>query len=378
MPKSAKYVSFSVIAVLFLLASFILGYQLRANFPPASDKNLASIEQAWNDIVRDYVEPGKVDKATLSEAAIGAMVDSLNDPYSAYLDPSALKMENDYSAGKYEGIGAGVAMRDGKVTITDLHADSPAGAAGLRVGDIIMAVDGVSVEGNSLATVVGEVRGNKGMQVTLLVLHTGDTQPVTVTVTRGEIQTPSVTLEMKDDLAYIQILQFGDKTDAELAAILPQVNQQAKGIVLDLRNNPGGGLTTLIDVASRFIKDGTLLTVRYNDGRTETVKAIKQDVTTDLPVVVLVNRFSASAAEVLSGALQDHGRATIAGEVTYGKGSVNYLEGLPDGSAIYITAARWLTPNGNLIEGKGITPDVALDSTQDWVKWGLDYLHGKT
>ncbi len=377
MPKSAKILWLSVMAVIFLLGSFVLGYLLGTSFPPSYDKNLAAIEQAWHDIVRDYVEPGKVDKDALSQAAIAAMIDSLNDPYSAYLTPEMLKMENDYSAGKYEGIGADVAIREGKVTITGLHKGSPAEAAGLEVGDILMAVEGVSVEGLSLMDVVLQVRGAAGTPVTLLVLHPDAAQPVALTVTRGEIQTPSVIYELRGDIAYIQLTQFGDETDAELAAILPEVNRDARGIVLDLRDNPGGGLSTLTAVASHFIKEGTLLTVRYNDGSTETVGARKQDMTTDLPVVVLVNRFSASAAEVLAGALQDHERATVAGEVTFGKGSVNYLEKLPDGSAIYITAARWLTPSGNLIEGKGITPDVTLAEDQDWVAWGVDYLHGK-
>jgi carboxyl-terminal processing protease len=207
-------------------------------------------------------------------------------------------------------------------------------------------------------------------------LHKGETQPVLITVVRDEIKIPSVELEMLSDIAYIRLIQFGENTNVELGTALETAQQRdARGIVLDLRNNPGGGLQTVVDVASRFITDGTILSVRYNDGRLEVIKATSQNPTTDLPLVVLVNGGSASASEVLSGALQDYDRAVIAGQTTFGKGSVNYMTHLADDSAIYITVARWLTPDGKLIEGEGITPDYELDPTQDEVQWAVDYLH---
>jgi carboxyl-terminal processing protease len=375
--RSIKTISIAVITVTFLLGSFILGYLLGTNFPPVDDKNLAAVEQAWHSIVNDYVEPGKVDKTALSEAAISAMVDSLGDPYSAYLNPDMLQQEKESSAGNYGGIGASVGVKDGKITVVAPYPDSPAAKAGLLAGDIILEIDGVPVGGMSLADVIVKVHGVKGTLINLLVLHENASEPVVISIIRGEIKVPSVNYELNGDIAYIQIKQFGDNTDSELRTVLVEANQAARGIVLDLRSNPGGGLEALVKVASRLLNDGIILTVRYYDGSTEVHSVIKQDVTTSLPIVVLVNKFSASASEVLAGALQDHQRALIAGEITFGKGSVNYLQPLPDGSAIYLTAARWLTPNGNLIEGQGIAPDTMLDSTQDWVRWATDYLHGK-
>jgi carboxyl-terminal processing protease len=194
---------------------------------------------------------------------------------------------------------------------------------------------------------------------------------------RGDIKIVSVYFEMMGDIAYIDISQFTDKTNDELTPVLQQMTTNgAKGIVLDLRDNPGGPESVVVDVASRFITKGTILTVRYNDGSEDVVKATKQAQTTGLPMVVLVNSNSASASEVLTGALQDYGRAVIAGEVTYGKGSVDQFYVLPDGSAIYLTIARWLTPNGHLIEGKGITPDFPLDSSIDQIQWAIDHLNG--
>jgi carboxyl-terminal processing protease len=183
---------------------------------------------------------------------------------------------------------------------------------------------------------------------------------------------------MMDDIAYISISQFTDTTNDDLTPVLQQLSQNgAKGIILDLRDNPGGLETAVVDVASRFVTEGdTILTIKYNDGSKTVDSANHQIFTTDLPVVVLVNENSASASEVLSGALQDYGIAVVAGKVTFGKGSVNQAVQLSDGSAIYISIARWYTPNGHMIEGQGITPDYTLDESTDWVQWAIDYLHG--
>jgi carboxyl-terminal processing protease len=181
---------------------------------------------------------------------------------------------------------------------------------------------------------------------------------------------------MIGDIADIQITEFSDTTNDELTPVFQQMTDAgAKGIILDLRDNPGGPEAAVVDVASRFVTTGTILTVQYNDGSKDVVKATKQAQTTSLPTVVLVNENSASASEVLTGCLQDYGLATVAGTVTYGKGSVDQFFVLPDGSAIYLTIARWLTPDGHLIEGKGITPDFALDASVDQIQWAVDRLH---
>jgi carboxyl-terminal processing protease len=221
------------------------------------------------------------------------------------------------------------------------------------------------------------ILGPKGTPVKLTVLHKDDTQPITLEIIRAEIKLPTVRFEMKGEYAYITITNFTERTDDELIPVLVVLsNQGARGIILDLRRNPGGILATVVRNASHFLKDGIVVSVVYRDGHKETssVKGVSPRI--DLPMVVLVDQYSASGSEVLAGALQDHKRAVIAGQKTYGKGSVNTLERLSDGSGIYITIARWQTPNGNLIEGKGIEPDQQVDFEKvDGIQWAIDYLN---
>ena len=221
-----------------------------------------------------------------------------------------------------------------------------------------------------------KIRGQRGTTVRLTVIHEGETEPVDIDIVRDSIEIPSVAFEMKGDIAYISIAQFSERTDTELTqAVHDLAGSNAAGIVLDLRGNPGGLLESVVAVAGHFIESGVVLQVRDNRGEITTLNVIDDDVTTDLPMVALVDAFSASGSEVLAGALQDHGRALVAGNVTFGKGSVNILHQLGDGSGIYITTARWLTPGGRLIEGQGIEPDVRLDLTvDDAVRWAIDYL----
>ncbi|MGA3093915.1 MAG: S41 family peptidase [Dehalococcoidales bacterium] len=376
MPSPVRRIWFLLMSTALILAVLYLGYNLGRAAPP-SDKNLATIEDAWNVIQQDYVDPSAVNSSALSQAAVQALMDTLNDPHSAYLSAQDYQQLQNNLAGQYGGIGASVTTTDGQITIALVNPGFPAEAAGLQVGDVILEIDGVSTSGMTTEDVVAKVKGAAGTQVTLLVQHPGETTSVLLTITRANIT--SVSFKMMGDIAYIDISQFTDTTNDELTPVFQEMaTNGAKGIVLDLRDNPGGPENVVVDVASRFITTGTILTVKYNDGSEDVVKATKQAQTTDLPMVVLVNSNSASASEVLTGALQDYGRAVVAGEVTYGKGSVDQFEVLPDGSAIYLTIARWLTPNGHLIEGTGITPNVTLDPSTDWVQWAIDHLHGKS
>ena len=219
------------------------------------------------------------------------------------------------------------------------------------------------------------IRGPKGTSVRLLILHQGETEPEEIEIVRAEIELPSVYFEMRGDIAYINITYFSERTDEELSPVLESITQEAAtGIILDLRSNPGGLLETVVDVASHFLKEGVVVDVVDNQGKHTSSSVKPSEITTDLPMVVLVDNYSASGSEVLAGALQDHGRATIAGTKTYGKGSVNILRQLKDGSGLYITTARWLTPNGRLIEGKGIDPDYELKEGEDAIQWAIDYL----
>jgi carboxyl-terminal processing protease len=230
----------------------------------------------------------------------------------------------------------------------------------------------------SLDVAVSKIRGPTGTAVKLLILRAGESQPVEIELTRAIVELPSVIYEMRGEIAYIIINQFTERTDTELTPVIQKLKEdKAKGIVLDLRDDSGGWLDIVIRVASHFISEGVIVKVRSNEGIIETHEAIPGLETTDLPMVVLVNNYSASGSEVLAGALQDHHRALITGNTTYGKGSVTSPVQLSDGSGLYITIARWLTPNDRLIEGQGIEPDKKLDLTGEAeLQWAIDYLSG--
>ena len=369
----------SLLSVAIFIVSFGFGYILGMVATP-QDPAFASVEQAWDMILNDYVEKDKVDVDQLSQAAIEAMLELLDDPYTTFLDKESYQLSFGDLEGKFEGIGAVITVNEGdQIVVVAPITGTPAAEAGIQPGDAILEVDGVSTSGMDLYEVILKVRGPKGTSVSLLVLHLGETEPVEIEIIRDEITVESVSFEMKDDIAYVRIHEFNEQTNEELLPVLEAINAaNASGIIIDLRSNPGGLLQTVIDVTSRFLDEGLLvISIRDNEGNLEKLKANNQRITTDLPMVVLVDSFSASGSEVLAGALQDHGRATVAGSTTYGKGSVNYLQQLADGSGIYITAARWLTPNGNLIEGEGIAPDVELElKGDDAIQWAIDFQHG--
>ncbi len=345
--------------------------------PVAPGISLGSIDQAWALIQQDYVDKSKIDNSKMSGAAIKAMLETLNDPYTAYMDPETYRLSLSSMEGKFDGIGATVSGENKTATVVSVYPDSPAEKAGVKAGDIILAVDGRSTEGMSLTEVIVRVRGPRGSSVKLTIQRAGEPTPVEITIIRAEIKIITVKSEMKDSISVITISSFSESTNDELVPVLAALPQQkATGIVIDLRDNPGGLLQTVVDVASHFLKPGDLVVdVVDNKGEHSSSKAGRSSITTDLPAVVLVGNHSASGSEVLAGALKDYKRATIAGGKTYGKGSVNTLRQLNDGSGIYITIARWLTPKGQMIEGKGIEPDVALElKGNDAVNWAIDYL----
>jgi carboxyl-terminal processing protease len=375
MSKRTKIVVITLLTAVILVLSLGVGCifnPIQVDQTPGLDV----VAQAWTYINQDYVDKSKVDSAALSRAAIEGMVEALDDPYTAYIDPEAYKLTMSGFEGKIDGIGAQVDLKDEQIIIIALLPDSPAAEAGIRAGDVVLEIDGKSTVGMSSAEAVLLIRGPKGTPVKLLVLHEGETEPVEIEIIRAEIQLDSVNFEMMGDIAYINITHFSERTAVELAPVLESITQSgAKGIVLDLRSNPGGILETVVDVASFFLKEGVVVDVVDNQGQHTTSSVKPAAISVDLPMVVLLDEYSASGSEVLAGALQDHGRAVLAGKKTFGKGSVNVLLPLTDGSGLYITTARWLTPNGRLIEGQGINPDYELELTgEDAIQWAIDYL----
>ena len=318
----------------------------------------------WALLTKEHVDRKEFDAEEFEEAAIRGMLQALGDPHTNYVGPSAFEIQNQDLQGKFEGIGANVSMRaDGKVQIVAPLKGGPAEAAGLKPGDIILEVDGESLEGLGLLEAVAKIRGPRGSEVTLLVLHLGALDPIEIVIIRDVIPLISVLTrsEPGDAIAHIRLTTFYGDTSAKLAdAIKEAVDGGAQGLILDLRDNPGGLLNSVVDVVSQFLDEGLVLyEVDGNDRRTDW--EVRNDARSkDLPLVVLTNEFSASASEILAGAFQDYERATIIGATTFGKGSVNILRRLENGGGLYITFAKWFTPLGRPISGVGLDPDIEV------------------
>jgi carboxyl-terminal processing protease len=329
----------------------------------------ARVAEVYEILKSEHIDRNLLDDKALSEGAIRGMLSALEDPYASYLNSEQYGVESQDFRGFFEGIGAQVGMREGRVTIIAPLPDSPAERAGIRPGDVILAIDGESAEDISLLEAVSRIRGEKGTTVELLVLHLSSSDPESIAVERGVIPLTSVEFAMlPGGIGHLYISNFSDTTTQEVLAALEQLRQaQGVGLVVDLRNNPGGLLRSVVEVASLFLDDGLVLYEIDAQGERKDWAVESGGPATDIPMVVLLNQFSASASEVFSGAIRDHQRAKIVGTVSFGKGSVNTLLPLSDGAGLYFTIARWYTPNGTLIEGKGITPDVLVELPADAV-----------
>jgi carboxyl-terminal processing protease len=370
-------IAISLFLAVTIALSFMAGCFIGVRTSPQTD--LGVVEEVWEILIQDYVDKGELDTSALAQGAIRGMLEALDDPYTAYLDKETYQLSLQDFAGKFEGIGASVTYKDGQIIIVAPMPGSPAEEAGIRAGDVILEIDGQSTEGMSLAEAVLLVQGPEGTPVKLLVLHEGETEPVLIRIVRAVIELASVEFEMKQEIAYIHISTFSERTAEEMSAVMETVNEPAaEGIILDLRGNLGGPLEATIDVAGFFLEEGMVVVELVdNEGNHEVYSVQPGRIASELPLVVLVDGFSASGSEVLAGALQDYGRAVLAGTKTLGKGSVNVLHRLSDGSALYVTVGRWLTPKGRLIEGEGLSPDYELElEGEDLIQWAMDYLRG--
>lgn len=332
--------------------------------PPEVPDELIAIWETWAFLQREHVDRSELNPATLTEAAIKGMLETLKDTGTYYVGPEVFRVQSEELRGNFEGIGAHVQMRlDGSLIIVAPLEGSPAKAAGVKAGDIVLEVDGVSIAGKSLLEAVGIIRGPKGTQVTLLVKHLGELDPVEIVITRGVIPLTSVILrtEPGEQFAHIRITDFYADTANRLVQAIQQAKESgAEGLIIDVRNNPGGLLSTAIDVTSQFLKEGLVLYELDGDGNRTNWKVRSGGVATEIPMVVIANAFSASASEILVGAIQDHKRGTIVGTTTFGKGSVNILRRLSNQGAVSITVAKWFTPQGRLIEDSGLVPDIEV------------------
>jgi len=323
--------------------------------------------EAWNIVHERYVDQ-PIDDVALMRGAIRGMMDALGDKQTFYMDPIVYESETSSLAGEYEGIGAYVDLDGEYLTIISPIEGSPAEAAGLKPGDKIIAIDGKDMTGLTPEEARQKVLGPEGTQVKLTISRGGETQPLEFTITRDRIVVPSVTGKMlENNIAYIDINTFGEKTTSELTSTLNELlPQNPSGVIIDLRNNPGGYLQTAVEVASEFIDDGVVLYEQYGDGKRDTYNTLGNGRVTDLPIVVLMNEGSASASEILAGALEDYGRATLVGVKSYGKGSVQQWVPLSNNEgAARVTIARWLTPKERTIDHVGLDPDIYVVMTDE-------------
>jgi carboxyl-terminal processing protease len=330
--------------------------------------------EAWNIIHDQYVDQ-PVDNVKLMQGAINGMMQSLGDEHSTYMDPQTFKDANADLAGAYEGIGAYVDTTNDYLTVTSPIPGSPAEKAGLKPGDKIIGIDGVDMTGVQPELARRKVLGPAGSMVKLTIARQGEDAPLDFEITRAKITIDSVTGKMLDNkVAYIQITTFGDKTTPELLDTLKKLlAQNPKGIILDLRNNGGGYLQTAVEVGSQFDPNGVILYEQYGNGTRKHYDVIPGGMATDIPMVVLVNEGSASASEIVAGALQDTGRAKLVGVTSYGKGSVqNWVPLSESQGAVRVTIAKWLTPNERTIDKKGLTPDIVVTLTKEDFEAGRD------
>lgn len=335
--------------------------------PDPTGEAFAPLWEAWRLLHEEFVDQ-PLDDTLLVQGAIRGMLEATGDKHTSYMNPEEYRMQMSDFAGELEGIGAYVDTSGEYVAIVSPLPGSPAEAAGLLPGDKIVKVDGEDVTGLDGFKVIFKVRGPAGSTVHLTIQREGQADPLEFDIVRAKITIPSVESRMLDGgIAYVKINEFGDNTagdlDEQLRALM---SQDPRGLILDLRNNPGGWLNAAIDVASEFIPNGLIAIERYGDGRETPFDAEGGGRATEVPMVVLINKGSASASEIVAGAIQDHGRGLLLGETSYGKGSVQNLHELSDGNgAIRVTVADWLTPDRRHITGQGLTPNRVVEMTDE-------------
>lgn len=375
------------LAVILVLAvvgigGFVLGRESESSGSAAaadSQFDYSVLNEVKQILQRDYVKPDNIDEEALFEAAVNGMVGILNDNGTYYVTPTDHRLDTTIS-GSFEGIGATISSQNNEIVIVAPIKGTPAEAAGLKSGDVILKVDGESTKGWTVEKTVLRIRGPKGTQVTLEIKHDDD-KIEEYKLTRSTVQVDSVTRDppggairdssgaIVDGIGYVQIREFSRRTPMELEnAIRDEVAEGAKAMIIDVRSNPGGLLQQTLQISDLFLDKGTILIQRDRNGNETASNAEayrRGQIIADLPIVVLQNRFSASAAEILAAALRDNGRATIVGEKSFGKGSVNIARELDNGGAIYVSVAQWLTPRGALIDKIGVLPDIEVIPTDE-------------
>lgn len=380
-----RYFVYFFVLIIIISGTFSFGYgvgkrgiDLPIPFIPAKVSNTESGKpanvdfsifwEAWNKLNADSVD--NTNPQDLVYGAISGMLSAVNDPYTVYLKPDENKRFLEDISGEFEGIGVEITEVNSELTVVAPLPDSPAEKAGIKAKDVILEVDGQKTSDLGFETTINKIRGAAGTDVTILIKRAGSDENIKFTITREKIVVPSVTYEIKQSggkkFEVVTLRQFGDDTDALFDKATLDIEQnKPDGIILDLRNNPGGYLDSAVNVASYFIDGGTIVSEVEKNNQKKDVKTVRRATLKSYPLALLVNEGSASASEIVAGAIKDRGRGKIIGTTTFGKGSVQILENLSDNSAVKITIAKWLTPNGSQINKVGIKPDIEVTEDQN-------------
>lgn len=357
--------------------------------PPAS---LATVDfslfwNVWQKLENTYYDKKAIDSQKLLDGAISGMVQGLGDPYTVYLPPKENTNFRESMAGQFSGIGAELGMKDKQIVVVAPLDGSPAEKSGIKPGDAILKVDHQSTAGWTLSQAVEKIRGPKGTIVILTILHKNSVEKaeemkiardtITIKSVAGwikkakDIETVKLTgnkekTNLEKNIVYLRLSQFGDNTNQEWLTLVNKISLEISksgnvvGLILDLRNNPGGYLSDATFIASEFIRSGTVVLQEKGNGEKTNFNVSRKGLLTDLPVIVLINKGSASASEIVAGAIRDHKRGKLVGETSFGKGTIQQAEDLGDGAGLHVTIAKWLTPNGIWVHGKGLEPDIAV------------------
>jgi len=376
MKKSFKFISLIILLVIGLGIGYLFGFsngQKTVSCPicpvcPPENVDFSIFWETWKKIEENYVFPKSLDIQKMIYGATAGMVKSLEDPYTTFFDPDETKIFLEDVKGEFEGIGIEIGIKEEQLQVIAPLEGTPAQKAGLRTKDKILEIDGKSTTDLTVEKAATLIRGPKGTKVSLTILRDGWKEPQNFTIIRDVIKIPSLKFEIKEEnIAYIKIFQFSENIDWDFQEVaLKILNSPIKKIVLDLRNNPGGYLERAQDIAKWFLEKDQIIVIEDFGGKKEeeVYKTEKNGKLSSYPVVILINGGSASASEILAAALRDNRNVKLIGEKSFGKGSVQELESLRDGSTLKVTVANWLTPKRELITGKGLEPDIKVEMTE--------------
>lgn len=343
----------------------------------------------WERVTQSYYDKKVIDPERMVYGAINGALQSLGDPYTVFLSPTQNTESKQELAGEFEGIGAQLGLKEKRIVVIAPLKDTPAESSGIRAGDAILKIDGKDTAGMSLPDAVQKIRGKKGTSVVLTILHEEESEPLEVSIVRATITVKSVDSWVKkardvegiktetvlkghedDSIAYIRLSQFGDKTSSEWQEAVSKIVAESKiagfqGLVLDVRNNPGGYLNGAVFIASEFIDEGVVVVQERGTGQRQEFVVDRSGSLTKVPLVILINKGSASASEIVAGALRDRKKVKLIGEKSFGKGTVQEAQDLPGNAGLHLTTAKWLTPLGTWVNEQGLTPDIDVSLNKD-------------